>query len=522
MPRRWRARRGHVPTALSSTETPTSNGARGRVAAARRAVEDVAILFRFRAQAVRRRHLTRGLVASFVLVTLTIAILPAFLPGAQGAGKAFDIFLLMPSAMAGILALNVASAIASGGGRELISRDQAAPYPISPTTDHLGALVLAPLNIAWMIQAWILLGAMAYSFGPTNLLQAQVVILLWLVFATTLGQVVAWTMESVRRGPFGIGISRGLLVCLGLAAGVVQLTGHTTDLLDQIPTLWFFQGAVGGWGLRWWVALVVLLVGSTTAVAAGAVPTHLAARRMPRDEARMETDQHEPRPVPRTVLGLLIRADRASVWRSVPMRRGVLVLAIGPGLVAVFGNLPWSSMTILPGLVASGGALLFGVNTWCLDGRGALWRDSLPVSAAVAYYAKVIVLFEVLIGAAGLTIVLASLRAGVPTSAELASAVSAAAVVAMQVVAAAMRWSVERPFATDMRSARATPAPPVVMAGYSARLALKTTVVGLVFSSTALAHTWSLPVLVAVPLLCWSSWRLVRTSRLWAVPEVRS
>ena len=146
--------------------------------------------------------------------------MPAFLPGAQGAGKAFDIFLLMPSAMAGILALNVASAVASGGGRELISRDQASPYPISPTTDHLGALVLAPLNIAWMIQAWVLLGSMAYSFGPDNLFQAQVVILLWLVFATTLGQVVAWTMESVRRGPYGIAISRGLLVCLGLAAGL--------------------------------------------------------------------------------------------------------------------------------------------------------------------------------------------------------------------------------------------------------------------------------------------------------------
>ena len=144
-----------------------------------------------------------------MLVTLAIAIVPAFLPGAQGAGKAFDIFLLMPSAMAGILALNVASAVASGGGRELISRDQASPYPISPTTDHLGALVLAPLNIAWMIQAWVLLGSMAYSFGPDNLFQAQVVILLWLVFATTLGQVVAWTMESVRRGPYGIGISRG-------------------------------------------------------------------------------------------------------------------------------------------------------------------------------------------------------------------------------------------------------------------------------------------------------------------------
>ena len=123
-----------MPTALSSTEAaPPAYRSAGTFAAARRAVQDVSILFQFRAQAVRRRHLTRGLLCSFVLVTLSIAIVPAFMPGAQGAGKAFDIFLLMPSAMAGILALNIASAIASGGGRELISRDQASPAWMSAT-----------------------------------------------------------------------------------------------------------------------------------------------------------------------------------------------------------------------------------------------------------------------------------------------------------------------------------------------------------------------------------------------------
>ena len=55
--------------------------------------------------------------------------------------------------------------------------------------------------------------------------------------------------------------------------------------------------------------------------------------------------------MPSTPLGILIRTDRASVWRSVPMRRGVLVLAVGPGLVALFGDLQWQQMTILPGLV---------------------------------------------------------------------------------------------------------------------------------------------------------------------------
>jgi hypothetical protein len=258
------------------------------------------------------------------------------------------------------------------------------------------------------------------------------------------------------------------------------------------------------------------------AVVVGLVPARWALHRALREELRLESGHIEPRANPATDLRAMVRIDRSSIWRSVPLRRGLIVLAFMPGLVAVAGSLEWNMVTILPGLVASGGALLFGVNTWCLDGRGALWRDSLPVSAAVAYYAKVIVLFEVLLAAAGFTILLAALRAGAPTSAELASALAAAVVVAAQVVASSMRWSVERPFATDMRSARATPAPPVVMAGYSARLALKTTVVGMVFSGTALTQGWAFPVLIAVPMLCWSGWRLVRTESRWAVPEVRA
>ena len=115
------------------------------------------------------------------------------------------------------------------------------------------------------------------------------------------------------------------------------------------------------------------------AVALGAVPAHLAARRAPRDELRVETGNYPARRLPRSPLAVLVRTDRGSVWRAVPMRRGLAVLAIGPGVVALAGNLDWPQMTILPGLVASGGALLFGVNAWCLDGRGGLWRESLPV-----------------------------------------------------------------------------------------------------------------------------------------------
>jgi hypothetical protein len=515
-----------VPTALSSTDSTdaarTSYSRPGRIAAARRAVEDVAILFRFRRQAVRRRHLARALALVFTAVTLAVAVVPAFVPGAHGAGKAFDIFLLMPTAMAGILVLSMSSAIASGGGRELIAGEEAVPYPISPTTDHLGALLLAPLNIAWMIQAWILLGSMAFSFGPSRLFQAQVVILLWLVFGTAVAQVVAWTMEAVRRGPGGILIYRGVLVCLALGALAIQLSGNTGYVLDRIPTLWVFQGAIDGWGARWWMTVGLLIAGTVVAVALGAVPAHFAARRLPRDEARMETDQHQPRPLPRTVMGLLVRADRASVWRSLPMRRGIMVLAIGPGLVALFGNLPWPSMTILPGLVASGGALLFGVNAWCLDGRGALWRENLPVRPTALFDARAWVLAEFLAVASLITIMVGAVRAGLPNSYELAALVGTLLVVLVQVVGASLRWSLAHPYPVNLRSARATPAPPAAMVGYSARLATSTTFTSLFFTGCAHVPDWRLSVFVALPCLLWSGTRLAITRSRWQNPVTRA
>jgi hypothetical protein len=512
-----------VPTALSSTDTGTTYRRPGHVAAARRAVVDVGILFEFRRQAVRRRHLARVLSLVFLGVTAAVASIPTFVPGAHAkTGHALDVAVLIPSAMAGILVLNMASAVASGGGRELISRDQAGPHPISPTTDHLGALLLSPLNIAWMIQAWVLLGSVAYATPPHLLLQAQIAMLLWLVFSTSVGQVVAWTMEAIRRGPFGIGITRGLLVCLGVGAGIVQFTGHTVHLLDQVPTVWIFQLVLAGWSLRWVEGLVILLGGFLVAVVLGAIPAHLAARRMPRDEAKMETDQHEPRPMARTMLGTLVRTDRASVWRSVPMRRGVLVLAVGPGLVAVFGDLKWTQMSILPGLVASGGALLFGVNAWCLDGRGALWRENLPAPPTALFDARVWVLVEFLGVASLLTVVVGAMRAGVPEVHEVAALVATLVVVILQVVGASLRWSLKNPFPVDLRSARATPAPPAAMVGYSARLATSTTFTGLVFSGCAHIPDWRLSLIVAMPCVLWSATRLAHTRRQWQDPVVRA
>ena len=493
----------------------------------RRGVADLRSLLSFRAAGLSDRLRRRLGIGGAIVIGLTISaiVVPAYLRAPLDGKRAGDVVAILPTLYLGFLVLAVLAAIASGGGREIVPREQTVAFPLSSVTEHFGALLLAPLNIAWLLQAWTLLGATTYVMGTSALPATTVPLLLWIGIATAVGQLAGWAFEGIRRGPHGILVAR--LIATAALAGVVSLvlTDRLVPLLDASPTVRVYNAAgypAGGQWVPWAQNVVVLALVLVVVTLLGLLPARWALHRPLREELRLESGHIEPRRSPAGDLRAMVRIDRASIWRAVPLRRGLMVLALMPGLVALAGDLHWDLITILPGLVASGGALLFGVNTWCLDGRGALWRDSLPVSAEVAYYAKVVVLFEVLLSAAGFTIVLAALRAGAPTSAEAASAIAAGVVVSTHVVATAMRWSVERPFSVDMRTARATPAPPVVMAGYSARLALRTTLIGLVFSGTALAPDWRYAVLVSVPLLLWPAWRLVRTANEWAVPVVRS
>ena len=138
------------------------------------------------------------------------------------------------------------------------------------------------------------------------------------------------------------------------------------------------------------------------------------------------------------------------------------------------------------------------------------------------FTARAIVLAEFLLIASVITIVLASLRAGIPSAPELAALVATLVVVTVQVAAAGLRWSARRPFAVDLRSARATPAPPVVMVAYSTRLAVSTTLTSLVFSGLARTPSWEISVLMAVPFLAWSTARLLRTAQEWTDPVQRA
>lgn len=192
-----------------------------------------------------------------------------------------------------------------------------------------------------------------------------------------------------------------------------------------------------------------------------------------------------------------------------------MMLSVVPGLASLAYSTEWAMLTMIPGLVASGASLLFGVNAFCLDGRGLLWRETMPVEPRLTFDARAWVMVEVLAVAAGSTLVLGALRSGVPTASQLAAVLSVFVLVVLQVTATSLWWSVRRPFAADLGHARATPAPPLVMVGYSGRLALTTTLTGMVFGTLGASVPWPWVLVAAVPLALWSLGRLFLARRTW-------
>ncbi|WGY02243.1 hypothetical protein QI633_00455 [Nocardioides sp. QY071] len=459
-----------------------------------RALADVRHLLWFRRATVRRPRAAALALAGLGLVTVAAVVLPALLPPGDDLGR-----LLRP-ALAALVLVAVSGAVAGGGGRELLARDPASVFPVSPVTDHLGALLLAPLSAGWLIQAWGLLGLVAAVAGPG----AVPVALAWLVAATALAQAVGWAGEYLRR--------RGVLAWFA-----VPLAG-----LGVLPAPLVADAVQHGGPAARALAVVALLAATVLLVAAGAVLAVVTARRVPRDETRREGATYAPRPLPASDLALLRRTDRASVWRSVPLRRGTVLLALAPGTVALAGGLAWSNLVLLPGLVASGCVLLFGVNLWCLDGRGLLWRESLPVSPCTVLLARALVLAEVLLGAGTATLALGALRAGRPTAAEALAVVLALLVVVAQSLSAALRWSLAHPYAVDLRSARATPAPPLAMVGYSLRLSVATTLSGLLLAGFARVGRADLVGLTAALLVAFSAVRIGRAAHRWSDPVRRA
>ena len=493
------------------------------------AARDTRHLVSFRAGTSRRPGAAVAGVLVVLALTVGFAVGPASLDASGDLGDILDTLVdsltgNVGVALLGTLLLSITSAMSSGGGRELLSRSEAAIHPVSARTEHLGALVLAPLNLAWLIQVWGLMAVVALVTPPERLLGAQVVVVTWILAATAGGQAVGWVVEGVRRVPHGVLAVRAGGAAVALLVGALHLTGALSPLLEGLPTTRLAEAMQGE---RWYVAALGLVVAAVVLGGLGARPATWALGLPPREELRVQSGVHEARPVPEPRWGstdraLLRRLDRGSVWRSVGMRRGLIVLGAGPGLLALVAGLQWSTVIVLPGLTASGAALLFAVNAWCLDGKGMVWRETLPVPAADVFAARATVVAECMVAVSGVTVLLALLRNGVPPLVTGLSVLACWIVVVVQILAIAMTWSARSPYSVDLTSPRATPAPHAAMAAYAGKLSLVTTLTALLFTVVA-AMPWAwLPLVLALPFLAWSTRRLLRARRRWLAGDERA
>ena len=439
-----------------------------------------------------------------------------------------EIAVLIPSAMLAFALMCLVAPVVAGGGYELIPESELVAYPIRVSTLVRMSFVLSPLNVAWYLQVVVLAAATAYAVrGPIGPTPPVIVLLLFLAACTAVGQALGWVLVGVRRTRNG---RLGTWVLLATAAAAffwVVATDRGAALLDQVPTKRILGAqitAATGDVVGVLPTVLVLLVATGLGYLA-AVRLATWALRRPGD---LGIDGPLARPVrrrssPPSVQSTLLQIDRASVWRSPPLRRGLLVLAVLPVIAAAVASLPWSSIALLPPLVSSGAALLFGVNALSLDGSGALWISTLPHDPEAVLRSKARVVAEVVTVAVLLVLVGAGARASSsPRMIDLLCVACATISCIALVVATCMRLSVTRPHRADLRGARDTPAPPGAMALYSVRLASTTTLLGLLFSAATYSSLWEPPVLLTLLLLLWSLASWSGTRRRWRSPEVRA
>ena len=433
---------------------------------------------------------------------------------------------LAPQAFLGFAVLAVVAPLSAGGGNEILPPDQVVAFPIRPRTQFLGGLVLAPLNLVWMLQILALIAETALLTHGGHRLPGVLTAVAYVAAITATGQAVAWAVVGLRqsrRGRYGVAFA-GAAVLLGVVVIVKAELGKA--VLDAAPTRAVVRGisagATGSWP-RWLATTGLLVLLAAAGLVVGARTCGWALRR-PGDAGSLRSTKVVSRRRPHaSALRTLIAVDRASVWRAPALRRGGLVLAVLPSLAALSARVPWESLVILPGLVAAGAGLLFGINGFCLDGSGAVFLAALPHDPRLVAWSKLLVLTETVLGAAVLTVLAGSVRSpGVPSVTQVVAIASSALACSAIVVSRGMASSVRRPHRAELAGPRDAVAPPGALSLASARLAVPTVLAGAAVQGVAHSRLWWLPLLVTVPLVALSAWSLRRSLHRYADPVVRA
>jgi len=458
------------------------------------------------------------------VATVMGVLLFQFVPEEQ----AFTLSLVAPTLYLAFVLLAILAPLAAGGGYELFPNEQLVAYPIRPRTHFFSTLVLVPANLAWVLNVMALVVVTSVTTGALGwgTVRSTVSVLAYVALITVAGHAFAWWVVGVRQTRVGRLATWTLAATAGITILAAVRAGLTFPVLDRSPTKYALLNAYAGFNgeyLRWTIGLAVLAAGTVTLLAVGVRATAWSLRR-PGDHGLRDASQPVRRRAPQTTpLRTLVAVDRASVWRAVPLRRGLIVLMIMPGAVAAFAALSWQSLVLLPGLVAAGAALLFGINAFALDASGSTWLATTPGWAKPAFVAKSWMVTEVTLLAVAAALVGGSLRAPAPLGVSQVTATAGCGLAATAlVVASAMRSSIRHPHRADLRGPRDTPAPPGSMALYSVKLASITTLVGLLFSGVAFTDVWWVPLVLVVPFIAWAGLSLADTMRAWQEPATRA
>lgn len=479
-----------------------------------------------RRRMMRSRPARIGLSAAVCAIPVLLAL--AVWAGARTGGDPRSTWVV-PALFAGVAVVAVLAPLTMGGGYQLFPEDHLVAFPMRPGVVAGGSLLLSPLNLTWLAQVLGAATATGYLAGSgPRLALAALTTAVYVAFACVAGATIAWLLTGARARRSGRLAVGALTAALGVMVWAVAATGQGERVLDALPTSWLIplvEQAQDGSLTRWATGFAVLMLGAVVATGAAVRACRWALTRPADRSATYGSLAPVRRRGPqRSAFAELVAVDRASVWRAAPLRRGVLLLATVPGFAAAVMGMEWSSIVMLPGIVAAGTGLLFGINVFCLDAGGALWLATLPHDPRTAYLAKARVLAEVCVLTSASTVLIAAGSApAMPTGAELSAVAGALILGPALVVASCLSISVRRPHRAELRGPRDTPAPPGAMLVNTMVLSLPATVTGAVLAASSYGtdRPW-LPLGLALGLTAPVVASVLRGSRRWQDPARRA
>ncbi|MEI6364451.1 MAG: hypothetical protein WCO59_02080 [Actinomycetes bacterium] len=487
-------------------------------------------LIALRWKMVREPSTRRGLaVALFIPVALLlITIVSARLYPASA--DSTTLLVIVPALLLGFLVLSIFGPLAAGGGNELYPADQLVAFPIKSRTTALAALCLTPLNLAWLVQVLIAFGLMSYlarSSWPTAL-AAATTIAVFIAGATVFGQWVGWLIVGIRQRIIGRIVTWIVALALGMGFLALLRSGSLTGFLDKSPTLWVVVAALGpsqGNYARWFERTALLGVFTAGFFALSLLSCRWALRQPHQAWARTSSSVRAHRPTPHAMdpRKIAVRMDRKGLWRSPSISRGLVLLALIPAVALWLAGSQLSLMALLPGLIAAGSALLFGVNAFCLDGPGAVWLAGLPMNPSVWFWRRTRLVAGVALAATAPIVVIGLVRLpdGRQWSTTAIVVLSALSSIAW-ITASSMRTSLTRPHRALLLNSRDTPAPPGSMAVYSIKLSAIATGIGIIFTIVVISGSVMSALIVTTGLIASAILSLLRSRRTWERADQRA